>query len=256
MCKAGDMRKLRELFRFVLAASHPGFLSAIWRNRRILIASAKSGAGIEECFSQDGEDIFLSHYFREPGLYVDVGAHHPIRFSVTKRLYDQGWSGLNIDVVDQKTEKLFRKERQRDFFHSGLVGPRGEKDFWVFDERALNTLEEETARELISSGWSLNSVQRVDIHPLDEVISQYLAGRSIDFLSIDAEQFDLKVLKTVDLDSWGINHVLVEVGVPAWQIHETSIGTYLEDKGFKVIAVWQRSAFFARSTQEVCRPNS
>lgn len=36
-------------------------------------------------FSQEGEDLIVHNilYERENGFYVDVGAHHPLRFSNT-----------------------------------------------------------------------------------------------------------------------------------------------------------------------------
>lgn len=45
-----------------------------------------------QSFSQEGEDLVLSRFFdgQESGFYIEVGAHHPFRFSntylFTKRL--------------------------------------------------------------------------------------------------------------------------------------------------------------------------
>ena len=43
-------------------------------------------------YSQEGEDVVLRRIFGENknGFYVDVGAHHPIRFSNTYLFYRLG----------------------------------------------------------------------------------------------------------------------------------------------------------------------
>ena len=47
------------------------------------------------CYSQEGEDMILSKIFggQKSGFYVDVGAHHPLRFSNTYLFYLRGWGG-------------------------------------------------------------------------------------------------------------------------------------------------------------------
>jgi len=56
--------------------------------------------GFTISWSQGGEDLALLTYLKETqnGSYVDVGAHHPDRFSVTRHLYQSGWSGVNLEA--------------------------------------------------------------------------------------------------------------------------------------------------------------
>ena len=66
-------------------------------------------------YSQEGEDLLLRRIFEHQkiGFYVDVGAHHPFRFSNTYLLYKRGWRGINIDAMPGSM-RLFRKFRPRD----------------------------------------------------------------------------------------------------------------------------------------------
>jgi len=66
-------------------------------------------------YSQEGEDMILRRLFEKQltGFYVDVGAHHPKRFSNTYFFYKQGWHGINIDAMPGSM-KLFEKIRPRD----------------------------------------------------------------------------------------------------------------------------------------------
>ena len=52
-------------------------------------------------FSQEGEDGVLDRLFggKPHGFYVDVGSHHPQRYSNTYLFYLRGWHGINIDPL-------------------------------------------------------------------------------------------------------------------------------------------------------------
>jgi hypothetical protein len=65
-------------------------------------------------WSQGGEDIALMHLLgiQQSGRYIDVGAHHPSRFSVTRHLYQLGWTGVNIDA-NQELIDTFEQVRER-----------------------------------------------------------------------------------------------------------------------------------------------
>ena len=56
---------------------------------------------IDVFYSQQGEDIILHRMFewQEQGFYIDVGAHHPTRFSNTYKFYKRGWTGINVDAM-------------------------------------------------------------------------------------------------------------------------------------------------------------
>lgn len=66
-------------------------------------------------YAQQGEDLILREMlaYAQSGFYVDVGAHHPFRFSNTYLFYKQGWRGINIDAMPGSM-KLFDRFRPRD----------------------------------------------------------------------------------------------------------------------------------------------
>ena len=76
------------------------------RHRRAwgpLVETAET-TGFDHAFtvswSQGGEDLALLSIFAGEidGTYLDIGAHHPSRFSVTRHLYQRGWTGVNVDA--------------------------------------------------------------------------------------------------------------------------------------------------------------
>jgi len=53
-------------------------------------------------FAEHGEDILIHRLllWKEHGYYVDCGAYHSRNLSLTARLRNFGWTGLNIDIDD------------------------------------------------------------------------------------------------------------------------------------------------------------
>jgi hypothetical protein len=75
-------------------------------------------------WAQGGEDLALLHALngQKSGRYIDIGAHHPSRFSVTRHLYQLGWSGVNIDANEALIQS-FNDARKRDINLCLAVGP-------------------------------------------------------------------------------------------------------------------------------------
>ena len=65
-------------------------------------------------YSQFGEDLALINLIGDrTGRYLDIGAHHPSRFSNTRLLYERGWSGVNVEA-NPELISAFEKARARD----------------------------------------------------------------------------------------------------------------------------------------------
>lgn len=66
-----------------------------WRHRVVELKNRIWGGWRHHYYSHCGEDVFVDAYFRnkKQGFYVDVGAHHPKRYSNTALLYERGGGG-------------------------------------------------------------------------------------------------------------------------------------------------------------------
>src|SRR5271165_1880676 len=66
-------------------------------------------------YAQNYEDVILWRALREVegGFYVDVGAADPEEYSVTCAFYERGWSGINMEPLDEYFAKLVQA-RPRD----------------------------------------------------------------------------------------------------------------------------------------------
>src|SRR3989344_8600628 len=90
-------------------------------------------------YSQDGEDLIIKNLLhKKKGFYVDIGAHHPYRYSNTYLLYKSGWHGINIEPTP-KSKKLFDRLRDRDINLQVAAGKKSNLKLYIFYDSALNT---------------------------------------------------------------------------------------------------------------------
>ena len=165
-------------------------------------------AGFSNAFSiswsQGGEDLAMLHAIagKRDGLYIDVGAHHPFRFSVTHHLSRLGWIGVNVDANSELIE-IFDKERTRDINICAAVGTEERYTFTIFKEPALSSVNSEWKDKFQADGWEVDRTVTVPGISLRDIYNQNFPQDCIDLLSIDAEGSDFNVLKSMDFESLG-----------------------------------------------------
>jgi len=153
-------------------------------------------------YAQNREDFFIAAFFPdiEAGHYVDVGAGHPEELSVTKLLYDRGWSGINIEPIAYLAEAL-RNERPRDVtLQVALAATAGEVTFRQYTGWGLSTLNAEMAaeHETHPTSWTEKYTDyTVETVTLDDVIEQHPLPH-VHVLKIDVEGAEYDVLSGID----------------------------------------------------------
>jgi len=163
-------------------------------------------------YSQEGEDMILRRIFenRDKGFYVDVGAHHPKRFSNTYYFYKRGWRGINIDARPGCMED-FNKIRPRDInIEAAIAGENRKLTYYMFTDPALNTFDKELSSEY-SKQYKMIGEKVIATQRLDELLVQNLpAGLKISFMTVDVEGLDLEVLESNDWRLIRPEYLLVE----------------------------------------------
>jgi FkbM family methyltransferase len=164
-------------------------------------------------YSQEGEDMILDRFFeqRSTGFYVDVGAHHPQRFSNTYRLYRRGWRGLNIDA-NPGSMAMFQRVRPRDInIEAAVASGRERLTYYTFSEPALNGFHRALALEYAAGGHPVLAEVTIVTSPLWELLDQHLPPNTmIDLLTVDVEGLDYNVLRSNDWTRYHPEFVLVE----------------------------------------------
>ena len=195
-------------------------------------------------FSQLGEDIIVGHIFsyyitkRDPGFYIDVGAHHPARLSNSALLYARGWHGINIDA-DPNAVAAFQAERSRDININAGVGHSTEiLPFYCFEGGALNTFDESAKQSLLASGNTLAETRMTPVAPLRDLVAQHLApNRNVDYLNIDIEGRDMAALETYDFAGFPPALITVEdQNLNLHDVQQSSVFRFLSSRGYSLIS--------------------
>ncbi|MFN5324179.1 MAG: FkbM family methyltransferase [Bacteroidota bacterium] len=156
------------------------------------------------CYSQCGEDLVLAALMRQlgktgPGFYLDVGAYHPFIGSNTYLFYRQGWRGINLDPRPGIMAQ-FNKFRPNDINLEFGIGDKTELlcYYMLESEPGLNTFNFETLQAVGKEGLVTSTID-VPVITLADVQQKHVPnGTIIDFVSIDTEGFEIKVLSTFD----------------------------------------------------------
>jgi FkbM family methyltransferase len=204
-------------------------------------------------YSQEGEDMVLSRIFegQSSGFYVDVGAHHPKRFSNTYFFYKRGWSGINIDAMPGSM-KLFRRIRPRDI---NIEKPISFKKqillYYAFNEPALNGFSREIseARNGVNN-YKIDFTKDIETSTLEDVLNRNApSNQVIDFLSIDVEGLDFDVIRSINLKKYRPRVILVEIlGSSLSDIQQDPIYTLLIDEGYVLYGKAVNTVIFKSNT--------
>ena len=202
-------------------------------------------------YSQDAEDLLLKGFLWHTGkhtdykgFYVDVGAHHPFRYSNTAIFYEIGWRGINIEP-DPSLIKNFQIMRNRDInLNFGIANEEKDSNFFIFDDTAFNTFDEEIAKKVNEQSCRMREQRIIPLRKLSTLLEQYLPkGQEIDFFSIDVEGLDLEVLKSNDWKKFSPQFILVET-----HLDETDeISKFLKQLNYRfkgcspLTSIWQRN---------------
>lgn len=200
-------------------------------------------------FAQEAEDLLIKRWFsnKTSGFYVDVGAHHPFRFSNTYIFYKAGWKGINIDATPGSMD-AFREFRPGDINIEAAISDEKEiLKFHIFKEKALNTFDEETAKSRVEKNVSdLQEIKELQTYTLEEILDKHISvGQQIDFLTIDVEGHDLAILKSNNWQKYRPSVVLLEdLGGTIEKALETEAYQFLKGRDYSFKSRTDNTIFF------------
>ena len=204
----------------------------------------------KKSYAMDGEDLAIDQYIKKKknGFYVDIGAHHPIHRNNTQLLFNRGWSGINIDI-NQFSIDLFNFLRPEDLnLLTAISDQEGEVTFYYQKKFSqLNTTDKKIANEHFKRNFKERLVKCQTIHNI-LTHSKYKEIK-IDFLNIDVEGAEMKVLRTLNFEIYDPSVVCIEIlGYRELEskereikIKDDKIYRYLVKKNYR--KVWSGSSY-------------
>lgn len=211
-------------------------------------------------YSQYGQDLFVKNYFlRRPKkaqyYFVDIGANDGIKLSNTYMLehsLDQNWSGLLIEADSAVFARLLqnRNSNKNTKYNVALCNTDGIVEFMQidgpqmlsgivseYDPRHVERIKAEIAR----SGGSYKIV-KMQGAKFTTILKNHPTIHTIDYLSIDVEGGEMKILESIDFSSIKVTLLGIEDNYP----DNSGIGEYLMQVGFREIARMGCDRFFER----------
>lgn len=166
-------------------------------------------------FAQNAEDVLLRRLFPDArqGFYVDIGASHPIRHSVTKHFYDRGWRGVNVEPVPTSFAEL-AADRTRDLNLNLAVSDHAGRMVLHEPPASLGmaTLSLPFAAGLVQHGFEYLR-RDVEVTTLADLCADHVGSTQIDFLKIDVEGHEREVIAAADWRRWRPRAVVIEATV-------------------------------------------
>jgi len=194
----------------------------------------------KKSYSQFGEDLVIDKFFKcFIGKYVDIGCYHPIKYNNTALLHKKGWSGYNIDL-NSITIDLFNVSRKKDTNICACLSDTKKEVVVYLDNHfsALNSVNLEN-----SKNFKFKDVKKIKFKA--QLFSE-LVKENFDFLNIDCEGNDYKILKTIDLKRYTPKLICIEVS----KKNKIYIYNYLYENSYKLLEERSLSHIFKREDEK------
>ena len=240
ICKTIEMKITRLLKNFIRMVKAMITLTKPKSWRSFLKASEIS-KGFDHSFniswSQCAEDLAIlsAVQYINKGRYIDIGAHHPSRYSVTRHLYQNGWCGVNIEANSYLLPKFFL-ERPRDENIWAAVGKKREYELSVLSESGMSTTSKDWMDQALAHNIQLIDVIKVPGISLRQILDQHFSKTKCNLLCIDIEGADLEALESIEFESLELDRhpdwLLLETFPPVQSALETDSVRFAMDNGY------------------------
>lgn len=196
----------------------------------------------QKSYAQEGEDLIVYRMIYgkiNKGFYVDVGAHHPKRFSNTYFFYRKGWRGINIEPMPG-SKQIFDKYRPRDINLEIPINSKEENlTYYIFNDPALNGFSKDLSLQSNQlSDYKIIRTINLRTETLNHILDKHLpVGQKINLLSIDVEGLDMEVLKSNDWIKYKPDFILIEdKEFDISQSENSAIYNFLVQMNYQLIA--------------------
>ena len=172
-------------------------------------------------YGEFAEDVFIDRILKKTkkGIYVDVGCYHPFKGSLTFRLFNRGWNGVNIDISKTSID-LFRISRSKDI-NLNLAITDYDGDVIYYQNSPINQ-----QNSLIKSNEHQLKI-KIRCNKLDTVLAEN-AIKNFDYLNIDVEGVELNVIRGLNFDKFSPKLISIEN-------NNLSIKDYMESEIYKIL---------------------
>ncbi|MFA5154033.1 MAG: FkbM family methyltransferase [Clostridia bacterium] len=191
-------------------------------------------------YSQHKQDEFIIDYFKSKknGIFLDIGAHDGITLSNTYTLETEfGWTGLCFEPMPHEFEKLHENRKYSVNYNCAIYDTEGIEKFTLLEYDGYPDMLSGIAKDIsikhmghiLSEGGRMGAKRKI-IEVQTRILNPILVQNSlyeIDYLSLDTEGSELKILKSINYDKFKIKVITSENGEG-----ESETRQFMKTKGF------------------------
>jgi FkbM family methyltransferase len=175
----------------------------------------KNSPKVFTSYAQNFEDVMLWRALKHvpAGVYVDIGAQHPVVDSVSKAFYEQGWRGVHVEPVPHYAELLRQDRPDEVVLQLALSDSAGIVELNIIEGTGLSTGVKAYAESHQAAHGFAHRTIPTPMLPMKTALA-FLEGSAVHWLKIDVEGMEEAVLRGWDsklLRPWII---VVEATVP------------------------------------------
>lgn len=156
-----------------------------------------------DMFSQNDEEKHIVNFFNgkiEKGRFLEIGAYHPSKFSNTRRLVLNGWTGVYFEPsesVHRHFENEY-KDRSDIILDKRAIGTKDEKGVTFYDSNgdAISSFDLSHKKKWEKNWGSKFKEIKVDMITFKTLFNQY--GTDFDFINIDVEATNYSLFTQLD----------------------------------------------------------
>ena len=166
-------------------------------------------------YSQNNEEQVIVNFFgNKIGNLLDIGANDGITFSNSRKLLELGWSGELIEPAEKpfnKLKQLYNDNKKVKLHNLAISDLRGEMTFYSSGEHVGNGDSDLLSTLSIADKqkWENSTIYKESkVQSLKWI--DFYNWQIYDFINIDAEGYDLSILKQMDLKELGCKCLCIE----------------------------------------------
>ena len=191
-------------------------------------------------YAEFAEDVMVNRILKKikKGFYVDIGAYHPYKGSLTYNLYNRKWNGMNLDISKSSID-LFNIARPSDININCAVSEFNGETYY-YENSPINQ-----QNSLISQDDNQKKI-KIQSYKLSEILKMQNVN-SVDYINIDTEGNEFEVLMGIDFNK--INPTLFTIEDNSFdlnnEIKKKKI-IFLKEKNYELINIIGVTMFFVK----------
>ena len=162
--------------------------------------------------SQISQDLLVLYFsqFKKDGFFVEIGAADGFYLSNTLFLENFGWKGIIAEPLPRWHQKIRQRKCHVDLrcvyekSNSKLIFDD------VFDNPELSGITEDLDQDNNASLRKNSTKLEVDTISLNDLLEEYKAPNKIDYISVDTEGSEFKILKNFNFKRYDVKIFTVE----------------------------------------------